>query len=78
MGCFMSHGDMDNVIAVRLFNCNKHLLNGWTFEQFVRDPMYALITAQFLHRKRLLQSMRQQERECSTDYDLVFLRKQAD
>lgn len=46
----MSQVDLE--MAARLFDCNKHLLHGWNFEQFARDPMYALITAQITTKKR--------------------------
>lgn len=75
----MSQFDIGNVMAARLFNCNRHLLNGWTFEQFVRDPMYALITAQVARQKRWAPTTREDREPMPLDDDgLVFLRKQAD
>lgn len=70
----MSRNNADNVMTARLFNCNRHLLAGWTFEQFARDPMYALIRAQVARNERAAAYMV----SASIDTGLVFLRRQAD
>lgn len=70
---------MDMETAARLFNCNQHLLRGWAFEQFLRNPMYALITAQVIRQERIKPAPWSSIHERSVDDRYpVFLQRQAD